>query len=50
MAIKIARRKFIAALGGVVVAWPLTAGAQHQLSGYQKLKCHQGPLMGYQAR
>ena len=28
MAIKIARRKFIAALGGVVVAWPLTAGAQ----------------------
>jgi putative ABC transport system substrate-binding protein len=28
MAINTARRKFIAALGGVVVAWPLTAGAQ----------------------
>jgi hypothetical protein len=28
MTINIARRKFIAALCGVVVAWPLTAGAQ----------------------
>jgi putative tryptophan/tyrosine transport system substrate-binding protein len=28
MAINIARRKFIAALGGVVVAWPLKSGAQ----------------------